>query len=120
MVGQLDDFCEMIRSNYGSPDAISPGDLAGVFVSHSGLSSSPSFMELHSILRRYGVAEITAADLRAGRLKGHHFSYKDQEYTVLFEENLWTGSVELRWPPSLGQDRGNIKVGFRYPQGVWC
>ena len=94
MVGQLEDFCEMIRSNYGSPDAISPGDLAGVFVSHSGLSSSPSFRELHSVLRRYGIAEITAADLSAGRLKGHHFSYKDQEYTVLFEENLWTGSVE--------------------------
>jgi len=26
----------------------------------------------------------------------------------------------LRWSPSLGQDRGNIKVGFHYPQGVWC
>jgi len=26
----------------------------------------------------------------------------------------------LRWPASLGQDRGNIKIGFRYPQGVWC
>jgi len=26
----------------------------------------------------------------------------------------------LRWAPSLGQDRGNIKVGSRYPQWVWC
>ncbi len=26
----------------------------------------------------------------------------------------------LRWPPSLGQDRGNVKIGSRYPQGVWC
>lgn len=26
----------------------------------------------------------------------------------------------MRWPPSLGQDRGYIKVGFHYPQGVWC
>jgi len=26
----------------------------------------------------------------------------------------------LRWTPSLGQDRGNVKVGFRYPQWVWC
>jgi len=27
---------------------------------------------------------------------------------------------QLRWTPSLGQDRGNIKSGSRYPQGVWC
>ena len=26
----------------------------------------------------------------------------------------------VRWSPSLGQDRGNIKSGSRYPQGVWC
>ncbi len=26
----------------------------------------------------------------------------------------------VRWTPSLGQDRGNVKVGFRYPQWVWC
>jgi len=26
----------------------------------------------------------------------------------------------MRWTPSLGQDRGNIKSGSRYPQGVWC
>ena len=26
----------------------------------------------------------------------------------------------MGWTPSLGQDRGNIKVGFRYSQGVWC
>jgi hypothetical protein len=94
MVSQLDDFCELIRSNYGSPEAISPGDLAGVFVSHSGLSSSPSFMELHSVLQRYDVSEITAADLTAGKMKGHHFSYKEQAYTVMYEKDLWTGSIE--------------------------
>jgi len=93
-VSQLDDFCDMIRSNYGSPEAISPGDLAGVFVSHSGLSSSPSFMELHSVLHRYGVAEITAADLSAGKMKGHHYSYKEQDYTVMYEKDLWMGSIE--------------------------
>ena len=94
MVSQLDDLCQMIRSNYGSLEAISPGDLAGVFVSHSGLSSNPSFIELHSVLHRYGVAEITAADLSAGKMKGHHFSYKGQAYTVLYERDLWTGSIE--------------------------
>jgi hypothetical protein len=26
----------------------------------------------------------------------------------------------LRWTPSLGQDRGYIKIGSRYPQGVCC
>ena len=26
----------------------------------------------------------------------------------------------IRWPPSLGQDRGNIKSGSRYPQGIQC
>ncbi len=84
----------MIQSDYGSPEAISPGDLAGVFVSHSSLSSSPSLIELHSVLRRYGVIEITGADLSAGKLKGHHFSYKGQAYTVLYEADLWTGSIE--------------------------
>ena len=27
--------------------------------------------------------------------------------------------IVVRWPPSLGQDRGYIKSGSRYPQGVW-
>jgi ferredoxin len=27
---------------------------------------------------------------------------------------------QMRWTPSLGQDRGCIKSGPRYPQGVWC
>lgn len=26
----------------------------------------------------------------------------------------------MRWTPSLGQDSGDIKVGSRYPQWVWC
>lgn len=94
MISQLDDFCQMIRSNYGSLEAISPEDLAGAFVSHSGLSLNPSFIELHSVLHRYGVAEITPADLSAGKLKGHHFSYKEQAYTVQYEGDLWTGSIE--------------------------
>ncbi len=94
MASQLDDFCQLIQSNHGNLEAISPGDLAGVFVSHSGLSSSPGFMELHSVLHKYGVAEITAADLSAGKMKGHHFSYKGQAYTVMYEKDLWTGSVE--------------------------
>ncbi len=94
MNGQLDEFCQLIRSEYGSPAGIAPGDLAKLFVSQSGLSSDPSFMEIHSVLRRYGVGEITAADLSAGKLKGHHFSYKGQEYTVLYEKDLWIGSVE--------------------------
>jgi hypothetical protein len=29
-------------------------------------------------------------------------------------------SSGVRWTPSLGQDRGNVKVGSRYPQWVWC
>jgi len=94
MAGQLDDFCQMINTKYGSPAGISPGDLAKDFVIHSGLSSDPSLIELHSILHRYGVGEITAADLSAGRLKGHHYSYKGQEYIVLFEKDLWMGSIE--------------------------
>jgi serine/threonine protein kinase len=28
--------------------------------------------------------------------------------------------LAMRWTPSLGQDRGCIKSGPRYPQGVWC
>ncbi|MCL0057739.1 hypothetical protein M1N05_01535 [Dehalococcoidales bacterium] len=94
MAGRLDDFCQMIRSEYGSPAGITPGDLAKVFVSHSGLSNAPSFIELHSVLRQYGVGEITAADLSTGKLKGHHFSYKGREYTVQYEKGLWMGSIE--------------------------
>ncbi len=26
----------------------------------------------------------------------------------------------LRWSPSLGQDRGYVKIGSRYPQGIRC
>ncbi len=27
---------------------------------------------------------------------------------------------KVRWTPSLGQNRGDIKSGSCYPQGVWC
>jgi hypothetical protein len=36
---------------------------------------------------------------------------------LLIYENPTTG--ELRWTPSLGQDRGYIKSGSRCPQGTW-
>ena len=78
MAGQLDEFCRMVKAEKGDPTAISPEDLAKVFVSHSGLSSSPSLMELHAVLHKYGVAEITAVDMSSGKLKGHHFSYRDK------------------------------------------
>jgi len=26
----------------------------------------------------------------------------------------------MRWTPSLGQNRGNVKVGSHSPQWVWC
>jgi len=94
MAGQLDEFCRMIKSEKGDLSTISPEDLAKVFVSHSGLSSSPSLMELHSVLHKYGVAEITAADMSSGKLKGHHFSYRDKGYTVMYEKDLWMGSIE--------------------------
>jgi hypothetical protein len=94
MTGHLDEFCQMIKARYGNPANVAPGDLAKDIVVHSGLSSYPSFLELHNILKQYGVGEITAADLRAGKLKGHHFSYKKEKYTVLFEKGLWMGSIE--------------------------
>ena len=33
-----------------------------------------------------------------------------------FDVKVVLGSV--KWTPFLGQDRGNVKVGPRYPQGV--
>jgi uncharacterized protein (DUF2237 family) len=94
MAGQLDDFCQMIKTKYGSPADVKPGDLARDFVIHSGLSSYPSFIEIHKVLKQYGVDEITGADLKAGMLKGHHFSYKGQGYQVQYEKDLWMGTVE--------------------------
>jgi len=38
-------------------------------------------------------------------------------YRLFDKHSHWVG---LRWTPSLGQDRGCIKSGYRYPQGVWC
>ena len=94
MAGQLDEFCNLISTKYGSPANVAPGDLAKDFVTHSGLSSYPSFMEIHSVLKQYGVDEITGADLKAGKLKGHHFSYRRQGYQVHYEKDLWTGTIE--------------------------
>jgi len=39
--------------------------------------------------------------------------------TVHIQELPFTTKDDLRWTPSLGQDRGIIKVGFRYPQWIW-
>jgi hypothetical protein len=94
MSGQLDEFCQMIRAKYGSPADVKPGDLAKDFVVHSGLSSYPTFVEIHDILKQYGVDEITGDDLQAGKLRGHHFSYKGQGYQVQYEKELWMGAVE--------------------------
>jgi len=94
MSGQLDCFCRIIQSEYDSPAGISPDDMASEFVSHSSLSSLPGFTELHTALRRYGVGDITPADLSAGKLKGHHFSYRGASYTVLYDRELWQGSIE--------------------------
>lgn len=94
MAGRLDDFCQMISAKYGSPASVAPGELAKDFVAHSGLSSYPSFIEIHNMLRQYGVDVITAADLKAGKLKGHHFSYRGQGYQVQYEKDLWMGTVE--------------------------
>lgn len=94
MADALDNFCEMICSEYLNLDNILPEELAGLFVGHSGLSKNPALAELDSVLHRYGVKEITALDLKAGKLKGHHFSYKEQDYTVMYEKDLWKGSIE--------------------------
>ena len=34
--------------------------------------------------------------------------------------NMKMQHVKLGWTPSLGQDRGYVKIGSRYSQGVWC
>ncbi|MBU2608205.1 MAG: hypothetical protein KKF26_02700, partial [Chloroflexi bacterium] len=52
--------------------------------------------------------------------KNTHINYVIQFTTrfnlVLREYGLGT----LRWTPSLGQDRGYIKIGSRCPQGIRC
>ena len=49
---------------------------------------------------------------------------KDYDKRIQLENKLISKVLgprgsDMRWTPSLGQDRGNIKVGFHYPQGVW-
>ena len=39
---------------------------------------------------------------------------------TLSQDIWWAEFYDLRWSPSLGQDRDYTKSGFRYPQGVWC
>jgi len=39
---------------------------------------------------------------------------------ALTEALTYKNQSILRWTPFLGQDRGNIKSGSCYPQGVWC
>jgi hypothetical protein len=91
---RLNRFCHIIRSEYGSPAEVSPDDMAQEFVQHSGISSVPGLTELHTVLRRYGVNDITPTDLSAGKMKGHHFSYRGANYTVLYDIDLWRGSIE--------------------------
>ncbi len=40
---------------------------------------------------------------------------KEISIVLLGRRNLTT----VRWTPFLGQDRGDMKIGSRYPQGVW-
>lgn len=94
MDGQLDRFCRILRADYAGPAGVSPEDMAREFVLHSELSPVPGFSELHTVLRRYGVGDITPAALSAGKLKGHHFSYRGANYTVLYDRDLWHGSIE--------------------------
>jgi hypothetical protein len=81
-------------TKYGSPDAIAPGDLAKEFIGHAGLSTYPSFMEMHSNLRLYGVQEISGAALPPD-LRAHHFRYQRGDYSIIYEQDSWSGSVEF-------------------------
>ncbi len=91
----LDEFCQLLHSKYGHPLPSSSGKLAEEFIAHSGLSDYPSLLELHSVLRRYGVSEIKGIDNLPPSLKGHHFSYRGGDYTIEYEAGAWTGTVEF-------------------------
>ena len=68
--------------------------------------------------------EINAASSVLGIDSLHYASVRIAEGGLLklifkFNENR-AFTTFLRWSPSLGQDRGCIKIGSRYPQWVWC
>jgi len=60
--------------------------------------------------RPYDTKQVKAAVERAVN-KG----FKCFNVDFIFALPNQTYSEIVRWTPSLGQDRGNIKIGFRYP-----
>jgi len=95
MQSMLEDFCNALHDKHGSSLPLSPGKLAEEFITHAGLSSCPSLIELHAMLCRYGISEISATNALPPDLRGHHFSYKGSDYTIVYEADSWTGSVEF-------------------------
>jgi hypothetical protein len=95
MPPKLDEFCNILSFKHGNPLPSSPGKLAEEFVAHSGLSSHPRFLELHSVIRQYGVSEIQGVDNLPSSLKGHHFSYRGGSYTIEYEADAWIGTIEF-------------------------
>jgi hypothetical protein len=91
----LEDFCNVLHDKHGSALPLSPGKLAEEFVTHAGLSSYPSFLELHSVLLRYGIGEISATNALPPDLRGAHCSYKGSDYTIEYDADSWTGRVEF-------------------------
>ncbi len=95
MRSMLEDFCNVLHDKHGSSLPLSPGKLAEEFITHAGLSSYPSFLELHSVLCRYGISEIRATDALPPDLRGYHCSYKGSDYTIEYEADSWAGRAEF-------------------------
>lgn len=89
----LDGFLRRAVSQYGIEKATRPELLAEEWVKTSALSPLPCLSEIARQLERYGVKELRPAPLPG--LRGHHFSYRGGDYTILLEDGAWRGTTEF-------------------------
>ena len=59
---------------------------------------------------------IPAIDIRRGKCV--RLYQGDFEQETVFHNDPVEVALKVRWTPLLGQDRGDIKIGSRYPEGV--
>lgn len=88
----LEEFLKSLIQKYGSPCAISAEAMADEWVLHSGLSALPCLSEIHGKLQSYGLS-LEQATIPG--LRGHHYWYRDDDPTIVYQDGEWRGAVEF-------------------------
>ena len=62
----------------------------------------------------------TAADIKLDLMRDEIWVMVEYQgrWSMISSNQIASLTNEVRWTPFLGQDRGNVKSGSRYPQGV--